>query len=290
MKIAIVTDSTAYLSTAECAENQITIVPMPVIMADQVYQEGVDLTTSEFYQRLRTETTLPSTSQPAIGELLRLYENLGNAGYDIVLSIHLASTLSGFYNTLKSAVNQVKNTRVIPYDSGITVKLMGYMAIYAARLAKAGSPINEIIQRLDQLKQQINEVFIVNDLKNLVRGGRLSNTSAVIGTMLKVKPLLTFDDQSNKIVLFEKIRSLKRAYRRAEEIFATDFVQSAQPLRLIIIHANDEPAALAWQAEIQAKYPQLVTEISYFGPVIGTHLGESAIALAWLPDIYQLKD
>lgn len=289
MKIAIVTDSTAYLTAAEAKENQITIVPMPVIMADRVYQEGVDLSTSEFYQRLRTEPSLPSTSQPAIGELLRLYENLGNAGYDVVLSIHLSSTLSGFYSTLKSAVGQVKNTRVIPYDSGITVKLMGYLAIYAARLVAAKVDLAEILARLDQLKQQVNEVFIVNDLKNLVRGGRLSNTSAVIGSMLKVKPLLTFDDHSNKIVLFEKIRSLKRAYHRAEEIFEADLNQSSQPLRLIIIHANDEAAALAWQQTILEKHPNLVTEISYFGPVIGTHLGERAIALAWLPDIYQLS-
>lgn len=289
MKIAIVTDSTAYLTAAEAKENQITIVPMPVIMADRVYQEGVDLSTSEFYQRLRTEPSLPSTSQPAIGELLRLYENLGNAGYDVVLSIHLSSTLSGFYSTLKSAVGQVKNTRVIPYDSGITVKLMGYLAIYAARLVAAKVDLAEILARLDQLKQQVNEVFIVNDLKNLVRGGRLSNTSAVIGSMLKVKPLLTFDDHSNQIVLFEKIRSLKRAYHRAEEIFEADLNQSSQPLRLIIIHANDEAAALAWQQTILEKHPNLVTEISYFGPVIGTHLGERAIALAWLPDIYQLS-
>ncbi|WP_125766447.1 DegV family protein [Lapidilactobacillus wuchangensis] len=289
MKIAIVTDSTAYLTPAEAKQNQITIVPMPVIMADQVYQEGVNLSTTEFYQRLRTEPSLPSTSQPPIGELLRLYENLGNDGYDIVLSIHLASTLSGLYGTLKSAASQIKNTKVIPYDSGITVKLMGYLAIYAARLVSAGVDIDEVLSRLDQLKQQINEVFIVNDLKNLVRGGRLSNTSAVIGSMLKVKPLLTFDEHTNQIILFEKIRSLKRAYHRAEEIFEADLDKSTQPLRLIIIHANDEAAALAWQQTILAKHPDLTTEISYFGPVIGTHLGERAIALAWLPDVYQIS-
>lgn len=286
MKIAIVTDSSAYLSDEELAKYQIKVVPIPVIIDNQVYEEGVDLQTEEFYDKLRHSETFPSTSQPVLGDMLRVYEDLANEGYDTVISIHLASTISGFYNTLVTAAPQIKSLKVIPYDSGITVRLMGYMVIKAALMAQEGQSVDEIIAELDHLKETIDEVFIVNDLQNLVRGGRLSNSAAFIGSMLKIKPLLTFDEQSNKIVAFEKVRSIKKAYKRAEEIFTEAYQKSEVPLRLLIIHGNDLPAAEEWQTELQAKFPDLTTEITYFGPVIGTHLGEKAIALGWIEDIF----
>lgn len=285
MKIAVVTDSTAYLTEQQVKDNHLYVVPIPVILDGQVYNEGVDITTEEFYQKLKTSETFPSTSQPALGEMLKLYEDLGNDGYDAVISIHLASTISGFVNTLKNAAATVDNIQVIPYDSGITVMLMGYLAMEAARMAKEPEmTVDKIIARLDDLRQTIDECFIVNDLQNLVRGGRLSNASAFIGSVLKIKPLLTFDSVTNKITAFEKVRSLKKAYARAEQIFAEQLAAADYPMRALVIHANDEAAAVAWRDKLQAKYPDLPIDISYFGPVIGTHLGEKAIALAWIKD------
>lgn len=285
MKIAVVTDSTAYLTEQQVKDHHLFVVPIPVILDGQVYDEGVDITTEEFYQKLKTSETFPSTSQPPLGEMLKLYEDLGNEGYDAVISIHLASTISGFVTTLKNAASTIDNIRVVPYDSGITVMLMGYLAMEAARMARDPEvTVDQIIARLDDLKSTMDECFIVNDLQNLVRGGRLSNASAFIGSMLKIKPLLTFDADTNKITAFEKVRSLKKAYARAEQIFAETAERVDYPLRALIIHANDEPAAIAWRDKLQANYPDLPIDISYFGPVIGTHLGEKAIALAWIKD------
>lgn len=285
MKIAVVTDSTAYLTEQQVKDHHLFVVPIPVILDGQVYDEGVDITTEEFYQKLKTSETFPSTSQPPLGEMLKLYEDLGNEGYDAVISIHLASTISGFVTTLKNAASTIDNIQVAPYDSGITVMLMGYLAMEAARMARDPEvTVDQIIARLDGLKSTMDECFIVNDLQNLVRGGRLSNASAFIGSMLKIKPLLTFDADTNKITAFEKVRSLKKAYARAEQIFAETAERVDYPLRALIIHANDEPAAIAWRDKLQANYPDLPIDISYFGPVIGTHLGEKAIALAWIKD------
>ncbi|WP_413526233.1 DegV family protein [Latilactobacillus curvatus] len=285
MKIAVVTDSTAYLTEQQVKDHHLFVVPIPVILDGQVYDEGVDITTEEFYQKLKTSETFPSTSQPPLGEMLKLYEDLGNEGYDAVISIHLASTISGFVTTLKNAASTIDNIQVVPYDSGITVMLMGYLAMEAARMARDPEvTVDQIIARLDDLKSTMDECFIVNDLQNLVRGGRLSNASAFIGSMLKIKPLLTFDADTNKITAFEKVRSLKKAYARAEQIFAETAERVDYPLRAVIIHANDEPAAIAWRDKLQANYPDLPIDISYFGPVIGTHLGEKAIALAWIKD------
>ena len=183
MKIAIVTDSTCYLPQAEIDKHHITVVPIPVILDGAVYDEGKDITTEEFYAKLKTAKTFPSTTQPPLGEMLKLYENLANEGYDTIISIHLASTISGFVNTLKGAVDEVQGAKVYVYDSQITVILMGWLVLAAAQMAEAGDDPEAILARLDNLRTTMGEYFIVNDLQNLVRGGRLSNASAFIGGM-----------------------------------------------------------------------------------------------------------
>lgn len=286
MKIAVVTDSTAYLSPQQTEKYNIHVVPIPVIIDGKTYQEGVDLTTDQFYDKLRSSESFPSTSQPPVGELVELYENLGEQGYDVVLSIHLAATISGLYNTLETVVvPQVKNTKVIPFDSEITVLLMGYMVVEAARMAQQGKSIATILNRLKHLRTTVDEYFVVDDLQNLVRGGRLSNASAFIGSVLKIKPILTFDKESDKIVAFDKVRSSKRALKRVESLFEEKFKETNYPVRMIIIHGNDEQAALNWKQKLTKQYPDFPIDISYFGPVIGTHLGEKALALTWMEDI-----
>jgi DegV family protein with EDD domain len=178
----------------------------------------------------------------------------------------------------------VEDFEVYGYDSKITVRLMGHMVMKAAQMAQAGLDITEIIKTLDVLSATVDECFIVDDLQNLVRGGRLSNASAFIGTMLKIKPLLTFDNETNHIVPFEKVRSMKKAMQRAETLFAEAKSQADYPLRAIVIQGNDEVTGKAWHDELQKKYPDMLIEYSYIGPVIGAHLGKGALALAWLRD------
>lgn len=288
MKIAVVTDSTAYLSPKQIEKYNIHVIPIPVIIDGKTYQEDANITTDQFFEKLRSSESFPSTSQPPIGELVEMYENLGEQGYDTVISIHLAATISGLYNTLKTVVApQVKNVNVIPFDSQITVMLMGNMVVEAARMAQRGETSQRIIDRLEHLRKTVDEYFVVDDLQNLVRGGRLSNASAFIGSVLKIKPILTFDEQSDKIVAFDKVRSSKRALKRVESLFDEKLKNIDYPVRMIIIHANDKEAALNWKQKLAKQYPNYPIDISYFGPVIGTHLGEKALALAWMEDIDQ---
>ncbi|WP_057817957.1 DegV family protein [Schleiferilactobacillus perolens] len=284
MHIAIVTDSTAYLSAAEVEQYHISVIPIPVILDGVVYDEGKTIDTPTFYAKLRTSKSFPSTSQPPLGEVMKLYENLANEGYDTILSIHLASTISGFYQTLVGLAPTMTKARLVPYDSHITVKLMGYLVIAAARLAAQGKSVEEITQTLDKLRATMDEVFIVNDLQNLVRGGRLSNASAFIGGMLKIKPLLTFNDE-DKIVAFEKVRSIKKAYSRAETIFKERIAQVDYPVRALVIHANDPEEGQRWLTDLSSRFPNVAFELNEFGPVVGTHLGEKAIAIAWMADV-----
>ncbi|AMV61514.1 DegV family protein [Pediococcus damnosus] len=283
MKTAIVTDSTCYLTKEEISNNHIVVVPIPVVIDGKSYDEGVDITTEEFYQKLRTSGSFPSTTQPSLGKMIELYKHLRDEGYENVISIHLASTISGFVSSLDSIKDEIDGLNVYVYDSEITVRLMGSLVLEAAQMAREERTPEDILTQLNKLRATFGEYFIVDDLQNLVRGGRLSNASAFIGGLLKIKPILTFND-AHEIVAFEKVRSTKKAFTRVEELFAQNKEKIDYPIRAIIIHANDEPAALKWRERLQAKYPDLPIDISYFGPVIGTHLGEKALALAWLRD------
>ena len=284
MKIAIVTDSTSYLPQEIVDKYNITVVPIEVVFNTKTYREDIDISTSEFYKLLQDSPELPSTAQPSIGEMMNIYDKLAKEGYDTVISIHLASTISGFVNNLKSAAQTIDNINVVVYDSHITVRLMGYLAQVAAEMALENKPLDEIIARLDSLRNSIGESFVVNDLKNLVKGGRLSNTSAVIGTMLNIKPLLEFDDESHKIVAYDKVRSMKKAKLKAEEKLAKAMASTDYPLRLLVIDADDKTDGDQWASELKEKYPDVTLDRSYFGPVIGAHLGKDALAIAWIRD------
>lgn len=285
MEIAVVTDSTCYLTKEEIAANNIHVVPIPFTLNGKTYKEGVDITSEEFYKQLKTASTFPSTSQPSIGEMMELYQGLADQGYDAVISIHLTKTISGFLNNITQLSEEMKDTiKIVPFDSGITVKLMGYLAIEAAKLANQGADVDEIVTKLTELKDTFRDVFVVDDLQNLVRGGRLSNASAFVGSILRIKPLLSFDNPNHDIEAFEKVRSMKKAKARCEQIFDESIAKLDYPVRAIVLHANDEEAGKKWMTKLQADHPDIKFELSYFGPVVGVHLGQGALALAWLQD------
>ncbi len=123
------------------------------------------------------------------------------------------------------------------------------------RMAAQNEDAEKIVAAVEQLKKQYDAVFVVDDLKNLVHGGRLSNASAFIGTVLKIKPLLHFDKESDKIVAFEKVRSLKKAMKRAQEIIKEETDKADYPFRLLVIHANNEKRGQEWAKEVQEAFP-----------------------------------
>lgn len=284
MKIAIMTDSTATLTSEEVERYNIKVIPIPIIFEGKEYKENVDITTKEFYDMLKSSDSFPSTSQPAIGELIGIYESLRDEGYEQVISIHLTSTISGFINNVDSIKDKIDGLEVIPVDSKITVRLMGWQVLKAARMVEEGKTAEEIVNVLHELQKTTDEYFVVDDLNNLVRGGRLSNAGAIVGTMLKVKPILTFDANSNYIVPYEKVRSMKKSKKRVEELFKNALMNATYPIKPMIIHANAQLEGEEWRQELAETYPDLDFELSHFSPVIGVHLGAGALALAWMRD------
>ena len=277
MKIAIVTDSTAYLPVSLSEQLPIYMIPLSVIINGQTYEEEVDITSAEFYDKVRGADSLPKTSQPSLGRFMELYESIAQ-DYDAVISIHLSSGISGTYTGSLQASEMIENLDVHLFDSEISCYLQGFYVLRAAQLAQENATIDEIISELNDMKTTMRAYFMVDDLTHLQKGGRLSGTQALIGGLLQVKPLLHF--QNKVIVPFEKIRTRKKAMKRIVDILAEDAENHL--LEAAIIHANRPEEAQLWLEELSKQLPTVRFTISYFGPVIGTHLGEGAMGLGWV--------
>lgn len=281
MKIAVVTDSTAYLSEAVRENKNLYIVPIPVIIDGQIYNEGIDIQIDDYFPLLNHSKEFPTTSQPAMGEMIELYQKLADDGYEAVISIHLSSGISGFVSNLIPIAQSMDRIRIYPFDSKITSLPMGYMVEAALQMIDEGKEVEEILERLDFLRDHMGAYMIVDDLNNLVRGGRLTNGAAIIGSLLKIKPVLTFSD--GKIVVFEKIRSSKKAFKRVGELIGELIEEAPYELKIFVIHANDEKTAEKECKVLSKQYPNTDISIGSFGPVISTHLGEKALGFGWVP-------
>ncbi|WP_066175619.1 DegV family protein [Bacillus marinisedimentorum] len=277
MKTAVVTDSTAYLPEEVRKELNIHMIPLNVIFGNESYQEEVEMKTGDFYDKIKHSEELPKTSQPAIGQFVDLFEKLAK-DYDAIISIHLSSGISGTYQTALSAGTMVEGAEVYAYDSEISCEVQGFYVREAARLTLKGVDPQEIIVRLDEMKKSVRAYFMVDNLQHLQRGGRLSGTQAFVGSLLQVKPVLVFED--TKIVPYEKIRTEKKAVKRIKELFHEDAKDGAA-ITATAIHANRPEKAEALKKDLEKQYPNVEVNVSYFGPVIGTHLGEGSLGLGW---------
>ncbi|MDV6377000.1 DegV family protein [Sporosarcina sp. GW1-11] len=277
MKTAIVTDSTAYVPDDIKAELGIYTIPLLVTIDGRSYAEEVDLTTDAFYEMTRGKVPLPKTSQPAIGDFEALYEKLAKE-YDAVISIHLSSGISGTYMGARQAIDIVPDIEILPFDSEISAYPQGFYAIRAAQLANDGVDPHAILEELEEMKKTMKAYFMVDDLSHLQRGGRLSGAQALVGGLLQVKPILHFVDKV--IVPFEKIRTSKKAMKRIEDLLA-EYAKD-QLLDAVVIHGNRYEEAVEWKELLEKKHPNVDFTVSYFGPVIGTHLGEGAMGLGWV--------
>lgn len=291
MKIAVITDSTCTLTKEEQQQYNINVLSTPIEIGGQEYREGINITSAELFDKINAGEGFPKTSQPSMGEALELCQNLHDEGYEAIIIITLTNTISGCFNTMQNIARMHPEFNIYPYDSHLTVKMQGYLAIAASIMAQNGLEPDAIIERLDQLRATIDELFIVNDLGYLRRGGRLSNASAFVGTLLQIKPLLTFDNDSGKIVAFDKVRSMKRALAKIEDLAQERIskLEYRDKLRFLIIHSNDENQAKKVSEDINGLIPGRPVEIVEFSPAIATHLGEKSLGIAWMYDPFEFN-
>ena len=193
MKIGVLTDSSSYLTKEQCDKYGIDILPIPIIWDNKEYLDLIDIGFHEFYEKLSSSSTLPTTSQPSIGIVKKYVDKYIDEGYTDLIIITLSSGISSFYNNVLSVADEENRINIHPFDCKITCAGEANAAILAGRLVKAGADIDLIMHDLKDLRNTTDVRFMVDNLSHLKRTGRLSNAASFVGSILKIKPILSMD-------------------------------------------------------------------------------------------------
>ena len=282
MKLAVITDSSAFLQAETLRKEDLFVLDIPVNIDGQEYVEGVNLTAQEFYEKMASASELPKTSQPSIAKLDEILSSLKDKGYTHALGLFLSSGISGFYQNIQYMKDEYEGLTIAFPDTRITSAPLGYMAESVFKWAEQGDVFESILDKVTEQIENTSAFIMVDDLDHLVKGGRLSNGAAILGNLLSIKPILYFNDQG-VIEVYEKVRTEKKATKRLVEI-----VKEATAIgnyQITVIHGNaPQKAADLRQLLIDGGVATDVS-IATFGSVIGTHLGEGSIALGYTPII-----
>lgn len=280
MKTAIITDSSAYLSEEMKQKETVFVLDIPITIDGETYIEGQNITVPEFYQKMAATQELPKTSQPSIHDLTTLLQKLSDDKYTHVIGLFLSSGISDFWQNIQYLKDEFPNLTIAFPDTVITSAPLGYMVEVTANMIKTNATFDFILSELAEIIDKTTAFIIVNDLNHLVKGGRLSNGAAILGNLLNIKPILRFDD-SGKIVVYEKIRTSKKAFKKLYKILA-DTTKTGD-YKVYVIHANVPETAQEVAKELTEK--GFDVSIATFGAVIGTHLGEGALGFGISPKL-----
>ena len=282
MKLAVITDSSAFLQAEALRKEDLFVLDIPVNIDGQEYVEGVNLTAQEFYEKMASASELPKTSQPSIAKLDEILSSLKAKGYTHALGLFLSSGISGFYQNIQYMKDEYEGLTIAFPDTRITSAPLGYMVESVFKWAEQGDGFESILDKVTEQIENTSAFIMVDDLDHLVKGGRLSNGAAILGNLLSIKPILYFNDQG-VIEVFEKVRTEKKATKRLVEIVKEATANGNY--QITVIHGNaPQKAADLRQLLIDGGVATDVS-IATFGSVIGTHLGEGSIALGYTPII-----
>lgn len=283
MKTAVVTDTASYLTPEQIKKYNITVLPITVILGDKQYKETEELTDDKFYDYLANEPELPTTAQVSMGQIQEAYDSLVSEGYDTIISVHLSLGITSFMDNLRMFVKEYDKAKVYPFDSMAASAAEADLVMLAGELAQKNVDPEEIVKQLSDLRDSTNIYFAVNDLKHLSRTGRLSNRSAIIGSLLDVKPLLTFKD--GKIYAIGKERTMRRAYRTIQtEIQKYTDAHPDWKLHITVVDSNNRELLDKWVTDFQENFPAARVSQSHLGPAISVHTGEKTMGVVWDKD------
>ena len=286
MKIAVLTDSSAYLTKDQQEKYHIDVLPIPIIWGNKTYRDMVNIGYEEFYKKLANEKELPTTSQPSPGDLQKKIEQYIEQGYTDVIVITLSSGISSYYSTVQSIAKDEKRIKVHPFDSKITCAGEADYAMLAGRLVEAGADIDLIMHDLTDWQKTMEVRFIVDDLSHLKRTGRLSNAASFVGSLFKIKPILSMDVQDQgKISAIAKERQTKRAYRHVQSDFDNLTKNMPYKIQCTIFDSLAPDKKKEWIEDYSAKFPKYKFDESIIGPVVGVHVGQGTMSMIWCRDL-----
>jgi DegV family protein with EDD domain len=279
--VAVVTDTTAYLPADLVERNGIHLVSLYVNWENSSEREADMPDFNAFYDRLRKTDRLPTTSQPSIGDFIEVYEPLVNQGLDVV-SVHISGGISGTVESARQAKEQIAAStgtdRITVVDSETGAGGMAFTVLAAAHGAEAEASAEEVVQRIRTTREHLKMWFAVDTLEYLRRGGRIGAASAWLGSALKIKPILTLEQEITPI---ERVRTGAKALRRLVEYMEQRHADGADAWVVQHVQAPDEAAQLVEEVEQFMGHPPLF--VSEVGPVLGTHVGPGLLGVGGVP-------
>ena len=278
MPVALVTDSTAYLSEEAAARHGVDVVPLSVVMGDEDLEEGVAVTPGDVAAALRARIQV-TTSRPSPEAFAAAYRAMAARGATGIVSMHLSAELSGTYEAaLLAAEDAPVPVRVL--DTRMVAMALGYPVLTAAAVAQAGGSLDEVVAAAEKRAAGTTGFFYVDTLEYLRRGGRIGAARAMLGSALAVKPLLHLAD--GRIQPLEKVRTSSRAIARLEEIAIAQ--AGAAEVDLAVHHLAAEAAALTLAERLRERIPGLgELYVGEVGAVIGAHVGPGLLAVVVSP-------
>ncbi|MDY6874470.1 MAG: DegV family protein [Chloroflexota bacterium] len=281
-KVAIVTDSTAYLPENLVSAYNITVVPLVVIWGEETLRDNVDIGPDEFYERLSHAKVMPSTSQATIQAFMDTFQKLTDEGYDI-LTLVISSALSGTLDSATQAKKSFPDANIELLDSKFTSIPLAFMALSAARAAKRGASLAECKEIATSIRENSNVFFAVDTLEFLHRGGRIGGASRFLGTALNLKPILYLEE--GKIEALEKVRTSKRAHSRLLELLEENTSGKAPINMMGVVNAVAQESANTLLEGIKAQFSPNEVLVAKLSPVIGTHTGPGTVGVAYVAGV-----
>ena len=280
LNTAIVLDSTADFPEAPQRFPNWRVVPLYVRFGDESYRDYVELGPTEFYARLRTASVLPTTSQPTPGDFVAAYEELG--GYERVLSLHIAGSLSGTVESARTAAGMVGADRIRVFDSVTASAAIAMLGLAIQRRLERGTTDEEIEQFVARYEPKVGLLFTVDTLEFLAKGGRIGRAAAMAGQLLNVKPILTIT--GGEVVPLTRVRGNQKAMREFVDRF-TESTENGPGLRVGIAHADAPERAEQLVKMVRDLRPQAQIElVTTLGAVVGTHAGPGTVGFFWYSD------
>ena len=275
MSVKIVTDSTSDLPKELAQELGITVVPLNVHFGLDTFRDGVDMQSDQFYHRLTTGPVLPKTSAPSPGLFKECYDRLARDSQEII-SIHISSKLSATYEAALAAKQGMADCRVEVVDSKLVSMGLGVLAITAAKAARTGAKIDEVMKLIQDSIKEIDIVVALDTLEFLQKGGRVGRAQAWLGSMLSIKPLLSLEE--GEVTPLERVRTHAKSVDRMYQL-----LEERLPAReLAIIYSTDPDEANKMVAHLRELFPQQQVYVARFGPALGTHTGPGSLGIVSL--------
>ncbi len=274
--IALVTDSTCDLPVEIIEKYSIEIVPLTVHFEDNTYYDKIDLENDEFFSMMKSSKAMPTTSQPSVGLFIDKYQNLADK-YDKIISIHIASALSGTVESARLAAAQLEDIEVEIIDSKSTTTGLGFLVLLAAKMIEAGKNIEYIKSVLEKEREKLTIYFTVSELTYLEKGGRIGKAQAFLGSVFNFNPILELSAETGEITPKEKIRGYKKTNQKIVEL-ALEAAADSKNVNFAYIYGenseNYQQLKELFEAELknQAKYDYHILE-NEIGTVLSSHTG-----------------